>query len=92
MNHLVHIFHIYDNAYGQIINLEKFNFYVSFIFRRSIMYMCGLLDFLDNNFPFTYFRVSSFKGKPKTVPFQEISNKIKTKFDTLSCSLLYIIG
>lgn len=89
---LMHIFALYGEASGQVINTQKSKFYSGSLTGRRLANISNILGFAAGRLPFTYLGVPIFKGKPKKSHLQPIADKIKAKLAAWKGSLLSIMG
>ena len=92
MRCLLHIFDSYAAVLGQLINNNKSRFYSGAMTTTRSQMIAGLLCFSEANIPFTYLGCPVFKGKPKCIYFQAITDKIKVKLATWKGAMLSIMG
>jgi len=89
---LHHLFTRYANSAGQIISAIKSTIFVGGISQGRLHNIVDLLGFQMGSLPFTYIGVPIFKGRPKSIYLQPITDKIKAKLSAWKASLLFIAG
>jgi len=77
---------------GQVINPQKSTIYGGSISQSRQTTIANSLGFTVGTLPFLYLGVPIFKGKPKTVYFQPVVDKIKSKLTSWKASLLSYVG
>ncbi|KAE9602007.1 putative RNA-directed DNA polymerase [Lupinus albus] len=82
----------YAQASGQLVNLVKCKFYTCSASDRKISNLSATLGFHAGSLPFTYLGVPLFKGKPRRLHLQPISDRIVAKLATWKCISLSIMG
>jgi len=88
---LLNIFHEYLEVSGQVINTIKSHFFTSSMTSTRTQMIANLSGFSVGAVPFTYLGCPIFKGKPKRVHFQMITNKIKLNLATWKGTILMIM-
>jgi hypothetical protein len=89
---LLTILNSYGDVSGQIVSKQKSKFYSGSIpFSRLVM-ISNLLGFNEGTTPFIYLGYPIFVGKPKSIHFRSIADKIKVKLASWKGSLLSIMG
>lgn len=89
---LLSIFHDYSTVFGQVINNSKSRFYTGAITTSCAQMIAGMLGFSAGVIPFTYLDCPMFKGKPKCIYFNAISDRIKVNLATWKGTMLSIMG
>jgi hypothetical protein len=92
IRNLMHIFHLYGEVSGQVINKQKSKFYSGAISNSRLLSITNLLGFGSGSIPFNYLGCPIFVGKPKTIHFKAITDKIKMKMASWKGVLLSIMG
>jgi hypothetical protein len=92
IRNLMHIFHLYGEVSGQVINKQKSKFYSGAISNSRLLSITNLLGFGSGSIPFNYLGCPIFVGKPKTIHFRAITDKIKVKMASWKGVLLSIMG
>jgi hypothetical protein len=88
---LLHIFNLYGQVSGQLINKQKSKFYAGSISNARLVTLTNLLGFTSGSLPFTYLGCPIFMGKPKQIHLRALADRIKTKLATWKGSLLSIM-
>jgi len=86
------IFHDYSKVSGQHINHAKSRFFNGAMTMARVQMLAALLGFTAGTIPFLYLGCPIFKGKPKTIYFQAITDKIMYKLSTWKGTVLSIMG
>lgn len=89
---LKHVFTRYTECSGQSINLRKSFIYGGGITLVRMNLIVNLLGFSIGSLLFTYLGASIFKGRPKSIYFQQIADKVRLKLAIWKASLLSIAG
>jgi hypothetical protein len=89
---ILHIFQLYEDTSGQMINRSKSKFYAGNVFTSRLGPISAPLDFSRGTIPFTYLGCPIFQGKPKASYFRQIADKIRVKLSTWKELLLSIMG
>lgn len=89
---LKQVFTRYAECSGQSINLRKSFIFGGCITAARMNHMVGLLGFSIGSLPFTYLGAPIFKGKPKSIYFQPIVDRVRLKLANWKASLLSIAG
>lgn len=76
---LMNLFQDYGSVSGQHLSIEKCRFFVGSMSHSRQLAIKNFLGFKAGSLPFTYLGVPIFKGKPKTVHLQGITNRIISK-------------
>ena len=84
------LFTRYVSCSSQVINLGKSSIFSSGVSNNRLNTVVNLLGFNIGSLPFTYMGVPIFKGKPNTIHFQPIADKIKLKLASWKAYLLSI--
>jgi hypothetical protein len=79
-------------ASGQVINVNKSTIFSGSISAVRLTQIADFIGFNIGQLPFTYLEVPIFKGKPKSLYFQPIADKVKLKLSAWKASLLSIAG
>jgi hypothetical protein len=82
----------YALASGQMIKANKSTIFSGSIPSSRLHHLAQLIGFTIGQLPFSYLGVPIFKGKPKSLHFQPIADKIKLKLSAWKASLLSISG
>lgn len=88
----MHLFTMYGQESGQIVNNTKSILYSGGISDARLQQLINVIGFNKGSFPFNYLGVPVFKGKPKARFLQPIVDKIKTKLSNWKASILSIAG
>lgn len=86
------LFTRYASCSGQVINLGKSFIFSGGVSNNMLSTMVNLLGFNIGSLSFTYLGAPIFKGKPNTIHFQPIADKIKLKLASWKAYLLSIAG
>lgn len=92
LNNLMDIFKTYGDISGQMLSLNKCKFYIGSMSARRIKSIKVLLGFSVGSLPFFYLGVPIFKGKPRRIYLQPITDRIKVKLSAWKGSLLSTMG
>ncbi|XP_019431129.1 PREDICTED: uncharacterized protein LOC109338368 [Lupinus angustifolius] len=79
---LTNLTHVYAQAFGQVVNLNKCKFYTGHVSPRKIANLADILGFSAGSLPFNYLGVPIFKGKPKKIHLQAIADRIIIKLSS----------
>ncbi|CAL0299683.1 unnamed protein product [Lupinus luteus] len=69
----------YANNSGQVINHSKCKFYIMNASSRKVALLTSYLGFSSGSLPFNYLGAPLFKGKPRIVHLQPITDRIEQK-------------
>jgi hypothetical protein len=86
------LFTRYALCSGQVINLRKSSIHAEGISNPRLSQIVNLLGFSLGTLPFTYLGAPIFKGKSKSIYFQPIADRIRSKLANWKASLLSIAG
>jgi len=86
------LFQRYALALGQVISSRKSTIFYGSIPTARLHQIAAFIGFNIGQLPFTYLGVPIFKGKPKSIYFQPIADKVKLKLSAWKASLLSIAG
>lgn len=86
------LFTRYASCSSQVINLGKSFIFSGGVSNNMLSTMVNLLGFNIGSLSFTYLGAPIFKGKPNTIHFQPIADKIKLKLASWKAYLLSIAG
>lgn len=92
IQNLTNLFVKYAQVSGQCVNPNKSSIYAGAIPHQRLTSIASNIGFNIGSLPFTYLGVPIFKGKPKTVHFQSLVDRIKLKLSAWKASLLSIAG
>jgi len=89
---LQNLFKNYALASGQVINVNKSTIFSGSMSASRLNHIAEILGFKICTLHFIYLGAPIFKGKPKKIHFQPISDKIKLKLSGWNASLLSMAG
>ena len=92
VRNIMHLFDGYGKYSGQIVNPNKSKFYSRALSLSRNHTISSITGFSHGNLPFTYLGIPLFKGKPKSVYFRPIVDRILYKFNAWKGRLLTIMG
>jgi hypothetical protein len=92
LNALKDVFFRYVKVSGQLINPHTSSIYAGSITTQRLNQIANMLNFKIGSLPFSYLGVPIFRGKPTSVYFQCIADKVKNKLSAWKASLLFIAG
>lgn len=82
----------YDACSRKLCNASKFIIYVCEMCKARHIQLANILGFSTASTPFLYLVVPIFIGKPKSIHFQFIVDKVKLKLAAWKANLLSIVG
>lgn len=88
IRYLLTIFHDYFVVSWQVINNSKSSFYTEGMTTSRAQMIADMLGFSAGIIPFNYLGFPVFKGKPKCVYFNAITDRIKVKLATWKSTML----
>lgn len=92
VRNLMHLFDCYGKYSEQIVNANKSKFYSGNLSLSRNHTINAITGFNHGTIPFTYLGIPLFKGKPKSIYFRPIVDKIIYKLNAWKGRLLTIMG
>ncbi|GAU40289.1 hypothetical protein TSUD_362690 [Trifolium subterraneum] len=89
---LTYFFARYAQISGQFVNPQKSTIFVGVMSHARVHHIAQSLGFSVGTLPFIYLGVPIFKGKPKSIHFAPLLDKIKLKLAKWKASLLSYVG
>jgi len=89
---IMHLFKLYGQYSGQMINASKSKFYTGAISLSRTHTIASITGFRHGSVPFTYLGILLFKGKPKAIHLRPVVDRIKHKLSAWKGRLLTIMG
>lgn len=92
VRNIMQLFQDYVAYSGQIINTNKSKFYSGSIPLSRLHCIAEITGFRYGSIPFTYLGIPLFKGKPKSIHFRSIVDRIQIKLAAWKGKMLTIMG